>query len=204
MTRKDLRTYQPHPDRIMSINSIIALMLPAVCLLTSCTTNAKFSKQDLMLTKPYSKSDTMVYTNGSNADTIVFYAAKFDTVKFRNMEQGFYNSYSISINYTISPSSYHKFKEIDSSGSERMILISNSGSKSTKEFFFLGLLFDSDGVNDRLNTSTSTVNFKSENARYKKLNINEPIVSFEFNCSNGITSFVDDHGVKWTGKQMHE
>jgi len=185
----------------MKISSNLFLTVIAMRLFSSCTTgNASFSSEELRFTKPFSDNLVAVYKSETGqVDTITFLKWKVDTIKYRNLEQGFYNENTLSVGYKLTNNSFHKItvKGVGETSENLMLFIKAKNSHSSKEFCFLGLLFDESYLNNIMASKYGTIIFSQENAKYKDVNINEGIKSFTFSFEKGITSFIDKNNKEW-------
>jgi hypothetical protein len=161
----------------------------------SCKPNVSFNEKDNIIVSPFKKTDTIVYVSsvGIKYDTIIFFSPKRDTLKFRSFEQGFYDQYVLKLNYTVSLNSYHKILNQN----EVVLFYSSSVSDiRSKELCFLGLIFDEDVLN-HLPIDKEIITFNGEQAKYRGMNINEGIKSFDFSVREGIISYIDTTGAVW-------
>ncbi len=166
----------------------------------SCNYNSSFDKNEWLFVKPFNKNDTAVYRSAKGQmDTIIFYAVVEDTVKVRNIEQGFYNNNRLRVGYALTKNSFHKFLiESINKEPEYFIIFSKAKySSSFKQVSFLGLLFDDDNLKLITKPYDTAIVFSKKDAKYSGQNINEGINSFNFNFNVGIISFIDKHNVAW-------
>ena len=163
---------------------------------TSCNDNASFTPDEMRFTKPFANSSTVVFkSSAGQTDTVTFHPIIVDTVKYRNLEQGFYNENFLGIDYELTNNSFHK---ILGGSTERFLLfLKAKNSHSANEISFLGLLFNEDYLNKVMDTKDSLVVFSQENARYTGVNINEGIKRFTFDFNKGVVSFVDRQDREW-------
>ena len=180
---------------------LAGLILVSIFVLNSCVSNSSFSQDELKFVNPYLKSDTVIYKSSQGiTDTIIFASYIVDTVRVRNLSQGYYNENTLRVRYKLTNNSFHKLLQ-QSLNNEPIDFISFSkvkNSHSTKEIYFLGLLFNKDFIEDLIKTNTSEeVIFKGEKAQYTGLNINKGIKSFTFNFLKGVVSFIDDSDGEW-------
>ena len=176
-------------------------MLFSIFALKSCVSNSSFSQEELKFVNPYLKSDTAIFKSSQGLlDTIMFASNIVDTVKVRNLSQGYYNENILRVTYKLTSNSFHKLFQ-QSVSSELVDFISFSkvkNSHSSKEISFLGLLFDTDYLEELIKTNTSdNIIFKGDKAQYTDLNINKGIKSFTFNFTKGVISFIDDDNSEW-------
>jgi hypothetical protein len=172
--------------------------------LSSCTRNARFTPSELAFVKPFTKINTAVFQSDlGQMDTIIFYAARFDTLRVRNFSSGFYNQDILTVKYQLSPRSFHQFIG-PHDNSTPIDFISFSKVKSSyenKEIFFLGLSISEDYAKYITENATidysKAISFERRNAQYTGMNINQGIQSFVFSFTEGIKSYIGENGVKW-------
>jgi len=130
-------------------------------------------------------------------DTVIFYPAVIDT--FSSVEQGLYNENILRIAYELTDNSYHRLisKSVNEEPEYFISFSKEKASSSSKEISFLGLLFSNDYINKVINKKDSLIVFSQGNAKYKDVNINEGIKSFNFNFKKGILSFIDKNDIEW-------
>jgi hypothetical protein len=169
-------------------------------LFASCTGNASFTSEEMRFVKPFEIDSVIVYkSEQGQIDTVRFFKLKIDTIRYRNIEQGFYNESALTVGYELTNNSFHKItvQSINKEPEHFLLFLKAKKSHSSKEISFLGLVFDEDYVNKIINTKDSSIIFSSENAQYKGVNINEGIKSFRFDFNKGIVSFIDKHEIEW-------
>jgi hypothetical protein len=179
------------------LNNLMVITI-AIFFMNSCIRNSSFNKEELKFVKPYLKENTVIFQSPQGyMDTIVFSNSVIDTVELRNLSQGYYNENILRVTYKITSKSFHKLFE-QSLSNELIDFISFSKAKnshSSKEIYFLGLLFNEDYLDGIINENTGEIIvFKSDKAKYTGLNINKGIKSFKFSFTKGIESFIDDSG----------
>jgi hypothetical protein len=183
---------------------IIVLLLFSAC----SRKKVRFDQSELKWLQPFNKTDSIVYQSENGLrDTIIFFGQQSSSSSVNNMEQGFYNTYSMNVKYELTYNSYHKFIKINSIGEQvngndesRDLLSINKSNNTTgtaMEFYFLGLLFNQDFLGSIRTDSIRTLKLDETNAVYKELNIKEGIKNFEFDFNKGIVSFIDHNGIKW-------
>lgn len=167
----------------------------------SCTGgNASFSSEEMRFAKPFSDKSIVIYRSEiGQLDTVTFLNYKIDTIRYRNLEQGFYNENTLSVRYDLSESSYHKItvKGVNGDWQDLMLFLKAKNSHSSRQFSFLGLLFDESYLDVVMSTKDSVVVFNENHARYKGVNVNEGIKSFTFSFKKGIIFFTDNHNIRW-------
>ena len=176
------------------------MFISLVLCMASCMENAQFTTAELNFAKPFMRTDTAIYKSDSDQiDTIIFHAASIDTVRLRNMAQGFYNDNILRVSYELTPKCYHKFT-VPSTDGNPVYFISFAKVKdsySTKEIYFLGLLFNEKYLDHVEPIKEKSILFSEDRAVYKDVDINETIRNFEFDFDRGVVSFVDIKGIKW-------
>ena len=181
------------------LNNLILIF--AIIFLNSCIQNSSFSKEELGFFKPYFKADTAIYKSlKGQLDTVIFTKMTIDTVEVRSIEQGFYNNNILRVSYKLTENSYHKVtvKSINNEPDDFLSISKAKNSHSSKEIYFLGLLFDEEYFDKIINIiQTEVIVFDESKAKYKDANINEGIKSFKFSFTKGILSFVDKNNVEW-------
>ncbi len=184
------------------MNKLLTILLvSAITLLCSCFGVDPFSQNDLKFVKPFNKTDTVIYTSEKGqVDTIIFSAVSNDTLKLRNLEQGFYDENRIKVSYALTKNSYHKLStgEVHNEPHHFIQFAQAKHSHSSKEIYFLGLIFDQEYIESIDVNNKSEFTFSHENAIYEEVNINEGIKSFTLNFDKGILSFIDKNNIKWT------
>lgn len=187
--------------KILNIASLI-LSISTLCFV-SCNSHKKiaFNENELKWLAPFNSIDTTIYQSENNLiDTIIFYPQESSKSSVSDFERGFYSTYSNSVKYRLTGSSYHKFVQING-GNESKFLISmgkdDIPTSTSMEFYFLGLLFNQTYLDKLKNDTGQVVNFDEADAAYKELNIVEGIKSFEFDFKKGIISFVDKNDIHW-------
>jgi hypothetical protein len=167
----------------------------------SCNYSRHFSKEELRLFEPFSKPDTIIFKSDiGQFDTIIFSRVITDTIRFRNIEQGFYDNDILRVGYKITEGSYHKFL-INSVTNEPEYFISFSKTKrsySNKEICFLGLLFNESYLNQITANKESQIVFEESEAQKTGVNINQGIKSFVFDFGKGVVYFIDKNNIKWS------
>jgi hypothetical protein len=161
---------------------------------------ADFSKEELQFIKPFSKNQQFIFKSSTGQiDTIVFGAATFDTIEYRNIEQGFYNELALTIPYRITSGSFHKITvaSLNNEPEHFLQFTRAKGSHSSKEISFLGLIFDEESIKRIIAEKRGVLNFRKEDAFYSEVNINEGIRSFKFSFIKGVVSFVDKNNTEW-------
>jgi len=181
------------------LNNLIGMCV--ILFMNSCIGNSSFNQAELKFVNPYFKPDTATYKSSQGLmDTIIFTARAVDTVEYRNLAQGYYNENILRVSYKLTNNSFHKFLN-ESINNEPVDFISISKAKnshSSKEIYFLGLLFDEEYLDSIIKTNQNEVIvFNEDKATYKDANINEGIKSFKFSFTNGIISFVDKTDIEW-------
>lgn len=181
-------------------NPLLITAIVSAAFLCGCFSIADFSEEELRLVKPFSKNQELIFKSPTGQrDTIVFGAATFDTIKYRNIEQGFYNELALSVPYRLSPGSFHKVTvtSINREPEHFLQFTKAKGSHGSKEISFLGLIFDEEYINRIIRQKKVELNFRKEDANYSGVNINEGIKSFVFRFDRGVVSFVDMHDTEW-------
>jgi hypothetical protein len=169
-------------------------------LFASCGGNASFTSEEMRFVKPFKNDSVVVYKSAEGqTDTVRFLKLKIDTIKYRNIEQGFYNENALTVGYEITNNSLHKItvQSIDKEPEHFLLFLKAKNSHSSKEISFLGLVFNENYINKILNTKDSPIVFSRENAQYKGVNINEGINSFKFDFNKGVVSFIDKNNIEW-------
>lgn len=172
-------------------------------LFASCTGNASFTSEEMRFVAPFEKDSIVIYkSEEGQLDTIRFLKLKIDTIRYRSIEQGFYNENALTIGYELTSNSYHKItvQSINNEPEHFLLFIKARKSHSSKEISFLGLVFDEDCINKILNRKDSSIIFSRENAQYKGVNINEGIKSFKFDFKHGVISFIDKNDIEWNAQ----
>lgn len=186
--------------KILNNFRVFALLISTLQLYQSCTGNASFTDQEMRFTNPFKENTVVVYKSAKGQmDTVRFLRVKMDTAKFRSFEQGYYNENFVIVDYELTNNSYHKISipSVDKKTENLLLFRKTKGSEGSKEFGFLGLLFDEDYLKRILNTKDSVIIFDRNDARYTGLNINEQIKRFKFDFNRGIVSFTDIHDIEW-------
>jgi len=186
--------------KILSNAAFLIILIVMMQLFASCTSNASFTSKEMRFTKPFENDNVVVYkSQKGQIDTVRFLKLKIDTIRYRNIEQGFYNENAVTVGYELTNSSFHKItvQSIDKEPEHFLLFLKAKNSHSSKEISFLGLAFGEDYINKILNTKDSSIVFSDENARYKDVNINEGIKSFKFDFNRGVVSFIDKHDIEW-------
>jgi hypothetical protein len=166
----------------------------------SCSANASFTSEEMRFVRPFENDSVVVYKSAQGqVDTIKFLKLRSDTIRYRNIEQGFYNENALTVGYELTDNSFHKItvQSLDKEPEHFLLFLKAKNSHSSKEISFLGLVFDKEYINKILNTKDSLIIFSRENARYKGVNINEGIKSFKFDFNKGIVSFIDKNDIEW-------
>jgi len=184
---------------------VIRLIIPFLifCFILGCSyKDVIFTKEELKWTEPYQHDDTIVYKSPDNKrDTVIFYQVQRQINHTHSLEQGYYYTYSYSVDYRLTIESYHKIINPNEVGARTSLFdISKSTDDPTsaeQEFCFLGLIFDSKFLEDISNDTSSITLFDESKAQYKGVNINEGIRSFKFQKENGIISFIDKNNQEW-------
>lgn len=185
-----------NPLKILQYSLAAALF----CCFSACMENVKFSEDEVRFTKPFLKTGTVIYQSSTGLiDTIMFYQAMNDTVKVRNIEQGFYNNSRLSVSYELTSNSYHKFtvKSVNKEPEKFIQFNKAKDSHHSKEISFLGLVFGKAYLEKMDVRNKNEIAFSMENATYNEVNINEGIKSFVFDFDKGIISFIDIQNNKW-------
>lgn len=182
------------------INPLLIITTIAVTFLSSCFSVEGFSKEELLFAKPFLNPHQLIFQSPTGQrDTIAFSAMSIDTIKYRSIEQGFYNELALSVNYRLSPGSYHKetIKSVNDEPEHFLQFTRAKGSHSSKQVSFLGLIFNEGYLNRIAGERKGVLNFRKEEAVYSGVNINEGIKSFLFSFDKGIISFIDKQGDEW-------
>jgi hypothetical protein len=182
------------------IYPLLIVAIISAIFLNGCFSVGDFGEEELLFVKPFSKNQELIFKSPTGQkDTIVFGEATFDTIKYRNIEQGFYNELALSISYKLSPGSFHKVTVTSvKNETEHLLQFTRAkGSHSSKEISFLGLIFDEKYINNIVGKRNNVLNFRKEDAVYSGVNINEGIKSFVFSFDKGIISFVDKSSAEW-------
>ncbi len=184
-------------------NSLVYIIILSVIvtLLSACLGNASFSEDEYKFVRPFSDTNNIVIYKSSKGqtDTVLFSRWETDTIKYRSIEQGYYNENVLSVNYELSNNSFHKItvKSINNEPDHFLFFGKAKNSYSNKEICFLGLLFDKEYLENIISTKDASIVFSRHNAKYSGLNINQGIKSFTFDFNKGVVSFIDDDGVDW-------
>lgn len=182
---------------------LLIFFLLTVNVLCSCTGNASFTESEIRFTEAFKQDQIIVFRSSlGQIDKIKFYKRELNTIKYRNLSQGFYNENILRVRYQLLDSSYHKIDY--GAGLSNYELIDNylsflksKNGHSNKEINFLGLEINESYIENLINKKDSVFIFRSEDAQYKNININEGIQRFTFSLTQGVVSFIDKHGVEW-------
>jgi hypothetical protein len=177
------------------------LSFTPIFLFSFCFGVDTFTQSELKFVKPFYKTDTVIYTSeNGQADTIVFNAFTEDTLKLRNLEQGFYNETQLRVRYSLTINSFHKItvKSVNNEPDDFISFGNVKHSHSYKQICFLGLIFDEKYLDEVDVSQLNEITFTQDNATYKNVNINAGIKSFRFDFNKGILSFVDNNNIKWS------
>src|SRR5438309_5320627 len=93
----------------MKISSYLLIAITIMQLFTSCISNDSFTSNELRFTKPFESEKVIIFKSTTGLiDTIRFFRFKLDTIKHRNLEQGFYNENTLTVGYELTLNSFHK------------------------------------------------------------------------------------------------
>lgn len=173
-----------------------------VVALYSCKTDNNFSNEELRFVKPFNKTDTVIYKSTKGLiDTIIFFPKDSFIGKVSSFEQGFYKQNILTVEYILTPNSYHKFIIVDGSNivkpKQFLGFYKSDIGNISKEIKFLGLIFSEKSIDKISKSNQDEVIFNDKDADYVNMNIVEGIKSFKFNFSTGIVSFIDNDNVLW-------
>lgn len=182
--------------KILVEKYFFVIFILLIQIFTSCLGNATFTKDEIRFMKPFFKENIIIFkSNIGQIDTITFLKYNVDTLKFRNIEQGFYNENRLFVGYKLSKGSYHKItlNSIYETPEKFLSFTKAKNSHSSKEISFLGLIFDENFMDKNISNIDKII-FNKQNAIYSGININDGIKSFTFNFEKGIISYVDKKG----------
>ncbi len=176
----------------------------------ACTTrkDVAFDNNDLKWLRPFNTTDTIIYRSQNGlSDTITFFQQESNRSSVSSFEQGSYTTYSKSVTYKLTDSSYHKFIQVNSNGiqvysnSKKQYLFSlsksNNQTETGMEISFLGLIFNESYLKSLRTDSIKVLTLDEVKAAYKNMNVTEGIKTFDFDFQKGIISFIDYNNVKW-------
>ncbi len=177
---------------------IFATVLLFFCI--SINMGAAFKSNELKFIKPFARYQTVIFkSNKGELDTIKFYKFHIDTIRYHNIEQGFYNEYDLKVGYELTDNSYHKLITIPNNKKtdDFITYIKVKGSYETKEISFLGLVFENKFIIDAISSQSDSILFGKQDAVYEGVNINKGISSFVYSKTSGIISYSDITGSIW-------
>jgi signal peptidase I len=183
-----------------TINPLLTIIVTSTIITSGCLSVEDFSNEESQFVKPFQEGHQLVFKSSKGQqDTIVFSAASIDTIKYRNIEQGYYNELALSVTYRLSPGSFHKItvKSINDEPETFIQFTKAKDSHSSKEISFLGLIFDEKYIHRIVGQRKDVFDFRKEDAVYSGVNINEGIKSFVFSLDAGIISFIDNYNTEW-------
>jgi len=187
-----------------SIIIICSILAIAFLIVTCHPQKSSFTQNDLRWLQPFETDDTVIYQSSNKlTDTIIFFSAESTKSTTSGFEQGFYTTYSKSVRYKLTNSSYHIFTQVDGRDSTAYLFTIDRDTNAPgagMELYFLGLLFNNNFLDSLTNAKATQITFNESNAAYRNLNIVEGIKSFNFDFKKGITSFIDNNNIKWIRK----
>jgi len=164
-----------------------------------------FDSQDLKWYEPFEQKDTVIFVSEKmDIDTIIFGPKIFKSDSTRNYKQGFSNTNYLVVPYSFSPNSYHQFS-LMGDGKTRysgniLRMDKSSNGHSYLEFTFIGMFHNSRTINKVNMNSDSVYHFKSNDAQYKKINVEKGINSFNYDTNIGVVDYIDNRNVYWKRK----
>jgi len=187
--------------------NFIVLFLLTISLVSCSVGKIKeFSANDLKWFKPFTQVDTIIFeTENNELDSVIFF--KTDTSKYsaRNLEQGYYDTRTLSVQFILTKGSYHQFAKLGDNNNYRQDIFrltnSSSDNYTNFEIYFLGIIFNGKELQNILKVDSDTYVFEGKKATYASVNINEGINKFTFSLTKGVISYIDKRNVEWKRKK---
>ena len=181
--------------------SIYGIKILFLCSFAACLSGDElkhFSPEQELFISPFSYKQVAIFSSGELTDTIVFYPVKERFEKIRDFERGFYDIYSKTVEYYLTPGSYHKNME-DSKIFLSMVNYSNIKGPELW-LHFLELSFDEDGIIPNLKSGTATFDRSFARHKYTEAPKEHCIKEFKYENSVGVVEFTDCLGRKFIRK----
>jgi hypothetical protein len=148
---------------------------------------------------PFSTKQVAIFSSVEKADTFIFYPVEERQEKIRHLERGFYDSYTKSVEYELTPGSYH----YNMSSSRRYFYaITNKSSidKTSAWLHFLELGYDEDKLNTLIKANPIIFTRSTARDSFTIVNQDHCIKDFKFEREKGIIEFNDCRGHVWRRK----